>query len=137
MDRQLLTGGSRLRSAGFDSRAGELELEFADRSLRVYRGVPIEVWRRLLAAPNPGTFFEDRIEEEYAWSSATAPADQAARARLDDLFGAAPDPSPATAPTTVPTTTTPTTPSTPPLSTPTASPVPTARPAPKSGEEGS
>ena len=92
MDRQPLKGGSRLRSAGFDTRAGELELEFADRSLRVYRGVPVEVWRRLLAAPNPGSYFEDRIEEEYPWSAGTGTATPDARARLDDLFGSAPTP---------------------------------------------
>ena len=95
MDRQPLKGGSRLRSAGFDPRGGTLELEFADRSLRIYRGVPVEVWRRLLAAPNPGSYFEDRIDEEYPWSSGSAAATPAARARLDDLFGGPPSSPPA------------------------------------------
>lgn len=86
MQRQALKG-SRLRSAGYDERLQTLELEFADRSVRQYQGVPAEVWRRLLSSPNPGSYFEDRIAEEYPSRPASASVDTGARAQLDALFG--------------------------------------------------
>ncbi|MFT4102781.1 MAG: KTSC domain-containing protein [Burkholderiaceae bacterium] len=85
MKRQPLSG-SKLRSAGYDERLQHLEIEFADRSVRRYKGVPAEVWRRLLSAPTPYSYFEDRIAEEYPSEPASADAPADARARLDDLF---------------------------------------------------
>lgn len=85
MNRQPLRGG-KLKSAGYDRLAALLEVEFTDGALRHYRGVPEEVWRRLLSAPNPGSFFEDRIADEYPNQPAASTGDAQARARLDSLF---------------------------------------------------
>lgn len=85
MQRQPLKS-SRLRSAGYDEAQRRLELEFQDRSIRIYKGVPPEVWRRLSSAPDAAVYFDDRIAEEYPWERGSpAPADDA-RERLDDLF---------------------------------------------------
>lgn len=89
MERRRISGG-RLRSAGYDERSGVLEIELLDYSVRRYQSVPVEVWRRLLAAPNPATFYEDRIEEEYPVETASHRTDESARSRLDSLFGPAP-----------------------------------------------
>ena len=86
MEERRLTGG-RLRSARFDARAGRLEITFNDHSVRVWQGVPDEVWRRLLAAPNPGAYFDDRIAEEYPNQAGSAASTDEARRRLDQLFG--------------------------------------------------
>ena len=87
MEHRKLTG-ARLRSAGYDARLQRLELVFGDRSMRVYKGVPDEVWRRLLASPNPGSYFDDRIAEESPSEPASGASQDQARSKLDDLFGA-------------------------------------------------
>jgi hypothetical protein len=90
MKRQRLAGGP-LRSGGYDSRQQLLELEFVDGRIRQFRHVPEEVWRRLVASPNPGSFYEDRIAEEYPQADAGRAVDTGeARAKLDDLFGPPP-----------------------------------------------
>ncbi len=76
-----------MNSGGYDERDQRLEIEFSDGSVRVYQGVPAEVWRRLLAAPNPASFFEDRIADEYPNRPGSARATDGARDRLDALFG--------------------------------------------------
>ncbi len=86
VDRRRLSGG-RLREGAYDSACAELEITFTDGSVRRYKGVPNEVWRRLLAAPNPASFHEDRIEEEYAFDTGRSRAAPDARSRLDGLFG--------------------------------------------------
>lgn len=85
MQRQRLHGG-RLRAAGYDPIARELEIEFTNRDVKVFKGVPDDVWRRLLAAPNPASYYEDRIEEEYAVRAGKREQDSSAQSRLDDLF---------------------------------------------------
>ena len=90
MKRQRLSGGA-LKSGGYDSSQQLLELEFVDGRIRHFRHVPAEVWRRLVASPNPGSFYEDRITEEYPQSDAgRAGNDDEARGKLDDLFGPPP-----------------------------------------------
>ncbi|MEZ5738795.1 MAG: KTSC domain-containing protein [Burkholderiaceae bacterium] len=80
--------GGRLRSGRYDPATRELDIEFQDREVRKFKGVPLDVWRKLLAAPNPAVFYEDRIEEEYAVTVAErTPQDNEARRQLDDLFG--------------------------------------------------
>jgi hypothetical protein len=94
MSRQMLRT-DKLRSAGYDATASRLEIEFNNGDLLVYKGVPQEVARRFLAAPNPQTFWEDRIAEEYPSERASGTRNDAARASLDALFA-----SPVTSPTT-------------------------------------
>jgi len=57
---------SRLRSAGYDERSQTLEVELANGELWQYTKVSPEVWRRFVSAPNPATFYDDRIAEEYS-----------------------------------------------------------------------
>ncbi|MDO4232506.1 MAG: KTSC domain-containing protein [Lautropia sp.] len=61
--RVLNTG--KLRSAAYDENRQILEIAFHDGMLRSYRSLPAEVARRFFAAPNPASFWEDRIAEEY------------------------------------------------------------------------
>jgi KTSC domain len=98
MDRKALKGG-RLIEGGYDESEKLLEIVFSDLSVKRFKPVPNEVWKRLLAAPNAGTFYEDRIQDEYPGSaapkltsrpktadSASDPA-AAAKAKLAALFG--------------------------------------------------
>ncbi len=82
----------RIRRADFDASNGFLQLQWDNGQRKAYTAVPAEVFRRLCAAPNPTTFWEDRIAEEYAHArpvdvaDATAPT---AKPSLADLFKAA------------------------------------------------
>ena len=42
-----------------------LELHWRTKTIRAFSPVPEETFRRLCNAPNPATYFEDRIAEEY------------------------------------------------------------------------
>lgn len=78
----------RIRQADYDSASRQLELRWDDKSVRAYRPVPEEVFRRLCSAPNPASYWEDRIAEEYpsARPRAGGGQDDAAQ-RFKDLFG--------------------------------------------------
>jgi len=56
---------SRLRSVGYDEKSRTLEIEMSNGQVFQYVGVYPEVYRRLMAAPNPTAFFDDKIAEEY------------------------------------------------------------------------
>jgi YD repeat-containing protein len=56
---------SKLRSVGYDERSRVLEIEMSNGQVFQYAGVYPEVYRRLMAAPNPTSFFDDKIAEEY------------------------------------------------------------------------
>lgn len=86
MVRRTLRGG-KLKAAAYDERDKRLEIEFVDGSVRIFQGVPEEVWRRLLSAPNPASYFEDRIADEYPNAPGSATGDAQAKSRLDALFG--------------------------------------------------
>ena len=77
---------AKLKSAGYDERGKVLEIAFHDGKLRSYRGVPPEIARRLFASPNPATFWEDRIAEEYPVDTGRADSGSDSTAKLDDLF---------------------------------------------------
>ena len=85
MTRQMLRT-DKLRSASYDAAQSRLEIEFNHGELRVYKSVPQEVARRFFAAPNPQSFWEDRIAEEYPSELASSGRGAAARASLDALF---------------------------------------------------
>jgi len=80
--------GGRIRPATYDARDRRLELEFAGATPRIYRAVPAPVWEKLCASPNPASFWEDRIAEEYPETKGSAASRPDARARLDALFSA-------------------------------------------------
>jgi len=56
---------SKLRSVGYDEATKTLEVEMSNGQVFQYSGVYPEVYRRFMAAPNPTTFFDDKIAEEY------------------------------------------------------------------------
>jgi hypothetical protein len=56
---------SNIRFVGYDSSSQTLEVEFTSGSIIQYSRVSPEVHRRLMAAPSPGSYFKDNIEEEY------------------------------------------------------------------------
>ena len=78
---------AQLKSAGYDEKEKVLEIAFHNGQLKVYTGVPHEVARRLFAAPNPASFWEDRIAEEYPVQSGRMEAGDEAASKLNDLFG--------------------------------------------------
>lgn len=86
MERRTLRGG-RLKAGAYDAREQRLEIDFVDGERRAFKAVPAEVWRRLIAAPNPAVFYADRIEEEYAFERGRADRSGGARSQLDSLFG--------------------------------------------------
>jgi hypothetical protein len=57
---------SKLRSVGYDEKTRTLEVEMSNGQVYQYTGVYPEVHRRLMAAPNPTSFFDDKIAEEYS-----------------------------------------------------------------------
>lgn len=78
----------RIRKAHYDPGSRQLDLHWDNKSITAYKHVPEEVYRRLCAAPNPATYWEDRIAEEYPKGRAmTSTADPDAAKKLSDLFG--------------------------------------------------
>jgi len=69
MQSKTFTSG-RIRRADYDESSRRLELHWDDKTVRAYAQVPAEVFRRLCAAPNPATYWEDRIAEEYPQAAA-------------------------------------------------------------------
>ena len=65
MERKRLNS-SKLRSAGYDEKTRVLEIEMSNGDVFQYIGVYPEVYRRFVAAPNPTSFFDDKIAEEYS-----------------------------------------------------------------------
>lgn len=55
----------RFRRADYDAATQQLDLHRDDKTVFAYQHVPQEVFRRLCSAPNPTTYWEDRIAEEY------------------------------------------------------------------------
>lgn len=56
---------SNIRAVGYDARGRVLEVEFSSGSIVQYSGVSEEVYRRLMNAPSPGSYFHDNIEEDF------------------------------------------------------------------------
>jgi len=78
----------RIIQALFDPSNRCLELRWSNKTVTAHRPVPEEVFRRLCNAPNPATYYEDRIVEEYPKvQPAQRPETSSTRKALDDLFG--------------------------------------------------
>jgi hypothetical protein len=75
----------RIRQADYDASTRVLELHFDGGRILVYKHVPQEVFRRLCSAPNPATYWEDRIAEEYP--KGPEKSARSAGPTLKDLFG--------------------------------------------------
>ncbi len=69
-------------------RERQLELRFDDQRLVAHRPVAQEIFERLCKAPNPASYYEDRIAEEYPSAQPTGKRDTGSGAQsLKDLFG--------------------------------------------------
>ncbi|MBK8019587.1 MAG: KTSC domain-containing protein [Betaproteobacteria bacterium] len=64
MERKRLSA-TQIRSVGYDPASQTLEVEFPSGSIVQYSRVSPEVYRRLMAAPSPGSYFRDNIEESF------------------------------------------------------------------------
>ena len=56
---------SKIRAVGYDEQSQVLEIEFSNGQVTQYLNVYPEVYRRFMAAPNPTSFYDDKIAEEY------------------------------------------------------------------------
>ena len=99
METRTFTSG-RIRKAVYDSATRQLDLHWDNQTVRAYKHVPAEVYRRLCSAPNPTTYWEDRIAEEYPKTTPMKAAGDAAGSgkSLRDLLGGLDDPGPGGAP---------------------------------------
>ena len=82
--------GGRIRKAEYDPSSQELQLHFDRGDVLAYKHVPAEVFRRLCSAPNPATYWEDRIAEEYPKGQPRT-SGKGDGPTLKDLFGHLPD----------------------------------------------
>jgi hypothetical protein len=84
---KMFTSG-RIKKAQYDQASRQLDLHWENKSILAYKHVPEEVFRRLSSAPNPATYWEDRIAEEYPKGipMTTSAAPDAAK-NLRDLLG--------------------------------------------------
>jgi hypothetical protein len=64
MDRKRVNS-SKLRSVGYDEKTQTLEIEFSNGQVYQYVKVYPEVYRRFMAAPNPTSFYDDKIAVDY------------------------------------------------------------------------
>ena len=86
---KIFTSG-RIRKAHYDAASQQLDLHWDNKSVLAYKQVPQEVYRRLCSAPNPATYWEDRISEEYPKGTPMKPVDDPGAGKtLGDLFGGA------------------------------------------------
>ena len=86
MVRKVFTTG-RIRKADYDPASRQLDLHWDNKTVLAYKHVPEEVFRRLCSAPNPTTYWEDRIAEEYPKGIARSSAAPDGGETLRDLFG--------------------------------------------------
>ena len=87
MPTKTFTSG-RIRKADYDTESQQLELHWDNKTVLAYRQVPQEVYRRLCSAPNPATYWEDRIAEEYPKGTPVkSSAIQDGEKKLSDLVG--------------------------------------------------
>lgn len=87
MPTKIFTSG-RIKKAQYDPASQQLDLHWDTKTVQAYKQVPEEVYRRLCSAPNPATYWEDRIAEEYLKGvpmKSSAGSDGVKN--FDDLFG--------------------------------------------------
>jgi hypothetical protein len=77
----------RIRKAEYDPASQQLDLHWDNQSVLAYKHVPDEVFRRLCSAPNPTTYWEDRIAEEYPKGTPRKSGAAGGGKTLKDLFG--------------------------------------------------
>ena len=78
----------RIRLVTYERRDQCLTLTWENKTVTAYRPVPEEIFQRLSRAPNPASYFEDRVAEEYpqVTPKRSSQGDDP-RQKLNDLFG--------------------------------------------------
>ncbi len=84
----------RIKKAEYDPASKQLDLHWDSKTVVAYKHVPEEVYRRLCSAPNPTTYWEDRIAEEYPKGTPRKSGATSGGKSLSDLFGEADVPEP-------------------------------------------
>jgi len=80
----------RIKKADYDTTTQQLDLHWDNKTVLAYKHVPQEVYRRLCSAPNPTTYWEDRIAEEYPKGTPmTSRNEPDAAEKFNDLFDGA------------------------------------------------
>jgi len=87
MPTKTFTNG-RIKMAEYNPKSQQLELHWDNKTIFACKHVPEEVYRRLCSAPNPTTYWEDRIAEEYPKGTPTRSGDTDGAKKFSDLFGA-------------------------------------------------
>jgi hypothetical protein len=78
----------RIRLVTYDRRDQCLTLTWENKTITAFRPVPEEIFQRLSRAPNPASYFEDRVAEEYPQvTPKRSGQDNDSRQKLNDLFG--------------------------------------------------
>jgi hypothetical protein len=83
---KVFTSG-RIRKAEYEPSSRQLDLHWENNAILAYKHVPEEVFRRLCSAPNPATYWEDRIAEEYPKGTPMSSTPSNGARKLSDLFG--------------------------------------------------
>jgi hypothetical protein len=77
----------RIRLVTYERRDQCLTLTWENKTITAYQPVPEEIYQRLSRAPNPATYFEDRVAEEYPQvTPKRSSQEDDARKKLNDLF---------------------------------------------------
>jgi hypothetical protein len=67
MNREFVTS-TNVRSIGYDSTSGTLEVEFQNSFVYQYYNVPTQVYDALMASPSKGQFLNSQIKNMYPFS---------------------------------------------------------------------
>jgi len=82
----------RIKKADYEPASRQLDLHWDSKTVIAYKHVPEEVFRRLCSAPNPTTYWEDRIAEEYPKGiPMKSKSETGATTNFSDLFGGSAD----------------------------------------------
>jgi hypothetical protein len=85
MERKRLSSG-KLRAAGYDEASRTMEIEFVNGDVFEYKAVSREIYRQLMASPSPSSFFEDKIDEQFAGRRLAKQSGGGANDAFDALF---------------------------------------------------
>jgi hypothetical protein len=78
----------RIRLVTYERRDQCLTLTWENKTVTAYRPVPEEIFQRLSCAPNPASYFEDRVAEEYPQVTVVRSSrEDDTRKKINDLFG--------------------------------------------------
>jgi KTSC domain len=77
-----------IRGVTYDAQEKQLDIEFENKSVLAYKGVPLWIFEKICRDPSPKAFWEDQIKEEY---TPTTPQKKASSEKsldaLKNLFG--------------------------------------------------